>query len=704
MKSRIVSVVSPIVVFLLNLILAYPLFTGEYTAYIGSIESAFISDARFIAENYPNLTWNPLWYAGFPFHLAYSPLLPYLTAIVHCAYPSISIPQAYRIITAVSYCLGPSTLYVFVRYLTKRDVAGWIAAVTYSISPSTMYFVIPSLGNFANSFSNAPSSFVVLTVFGEGPHITALAACPVAALTFLHALRNSRPRNYVFAALATAYVALTNLIALLSLFLILLILFYSELILGNARKKVKTALLCLVVAYGLVAFQYDMSFVTMEAEFTATLPRQSFPLATTFILILMAIPFAWIFSSYAGKRRNLQPLLISSLWFAVFAIITCLWYFYLIPLAPQGNRYIPEVDMGFAMLLGTVLAPVLTVQKQNARLSVPVRPQVLLRVTAVVIILVLLVSSSLPFLHSSWALTKPNVDMANTPEYAISRWLSEHVKDERVYATGTVAFWLNVFSDVPQLRGGSDAAGINPWWAHVTYQINTGSNGSLAVLWCKALNIRFIVVNYPNASTPYPDYVFPQKFEGILPLRLFYKGFGIFEVPLARPELVQAVRQDDFESLHPISSVLDYRSLTAYVDLVEGSKGGAECKYEILRANEIRIEVSNSKEDTALLVKMTYDEGWKAVVNNNEISITAVGPHFMLLHPNLSGSYLVRLTYMRSAYELIGLTITVCTLLVIGIVIAFRHFRRSSPLNRGSTEYGDLHPTNRMDEALSIRP
>jgi len=691
MRSKIVSLFSFIAIFLLNLALVFRLFTGEYTAYIGSIESAFISDARFIVENYPNLTWNPLWYAGFPFHLFYMPLVPYLVALAHWTYPSISISQAYRIITGLSYCLGPSALYVFVKYLTKRDAAAWIAAITYSITPSTMYFVILGVGNFANSFSNAPWSLVVLTVFGEGPHIAALTVCPIAALAFLHALRNPRPRNYVFAALATGCVALINLLGFFSLFIILLILFYSELILGNARNKLKTALLCAVIAYGLVAFHYDVSFIAMLATKAIGPAEMRFNPTTIFIVVLIATPFIWIFSGYAGKRRNLQPILISSLWFAVFAIITCLWYFYLIPLAPQGNRYIPETDMGFAMLLGIALSSVLAVRRQNIRLPVPAR-EVSFRLAAVSIILVLLVFSSMPFLQSSWTLTKPAVDITKTPEYVISEWLSEHVHDERVYATGTVAFWLNVFSDVPQLRGGHDGAAINPWWSHVTYQINTGSNGSLAALWCKALNIRYVVVNYPNASTPYPDYSFPQKFEGILPLRFFYKGFGIFEVPLARPELVQAVRWNDFRRLPQISSVLDYDNLKAYVDLVEGPNEGAECKYKILRANEITIEVSNSTKDTALLVKMTYDDLWKAFVNNNEISITAVGPHFILLHPDLSGSYQIRLSYVRSVYELMGLTTTACTLLVIGIVITFRHFQRSRPLKSRINQIRDPPP------------
>src|SRR2546428_12225570 len=57
-----------------------PLFTGEFTQFRGSIESTFIANARFIADRFPDLSWYPYWYLGFPFELFYTPLLPALVA------------------------------------------------------------------------------------------------------------------------------------------------------------------------------------------------------------------------------------------------------------------------------------------------------------------------------------------------------------------------------------------------------------------------------------------------------------------------------------------------------------------------------------------------------------------------------------------------------------------------------------------------
>jgi len=70
------EIFSPTFIFLVNFVLIYPLVTGEYTRHMGSIESAFISDAIFIDRNgFSN--WNPDWYCGFPFHLSYPPLIPF---------------------------------------------------------------------------------------------------------------------------------------------------------------------------------------------------------------------------------------------------------------------------------------------------------------------------------------------------------------------------------------------------------------------------------------------------------------------------------------------------------------------------------------------------------------------------------------------------------------------------------------------------
>ncbi|HEV8470399.1 MAG TPA: hypothetical protein VGR46_12400, partial [Candidatus Limnocylindria bacterium] len=53
-------------------LLIAPLFGGEFTRYRGSIEAAYITDARFIVDHFPDLSWNPFWYLGFPFEWFYT--------------------------------------------------------------------------------------------------------------------------------------------------------------------------------------------------------------------------------------------------------------------------------------------------------------------------------------------------------------------------------------------------------------------------------------------------------------------------------------------------------------------------------------------------------------------------------------------------------------------------------------------------------
>lgn len=40
---------------------------------MGSIESSFIAEARFLVEQWPHPQWQPLWYAGTRFDYLYPP-------------------------------------------------------------------------------------------------------------------------------------------------------------------------------------------------------------------------------------------------------------------------------------------------------------------------------------------------------------------------------------------------------------------------------------------------------------------------------------------------------------------------------------------------------------------------------------------------------------------------------------------------------
>src|SRR5437660_9539843 len=62
-------------IFVLTGILVKPLFKVKYTDKWASIESTFISDARFLRDHWPAPKWQPLWYTGTRFDYVYPPAL-----------------------------------------------------------------------------------------------------------------------------------------------------------------------------------------------------------------------------------------------------------------------------------------------------------------------------------------------------------------------------------------------------------------------------------------------------------------------------------------------------------------------------------------------------------------------------------------------------------------------------------------------------
>lgn len=646
------SVLVPVAIFVVNFIIIYPLFTGEYTLHTASIESAFLDYARFIIKNYPNLNWNPLQYCGYPFHLFNTPLLSYTIAFLHVIFPPISIAQGYRIIVALMYAFGPVTLYFFTKYLTQRWQIAFLTAAMYSLIPS-----------FLNGLAILNDTrLIILTIFGEGPHVIGLTVIPIAALTFLHALRKPCFRNYIIASMTSAAVALINLIAIYSLAFILTVVLLSELILGDRWRKLKTAAYCVLIGYGFVAFQYDTSFISASLGVSGQIAKIS--IFVPLLMMMLFLPLIGGLMSYFSGKPKLQSWFICLLWMSVLLTFVLIWHLFKVALIPQLGRLLPELNMGIAIFLGLMLTSVYDrIKHTDLRLF---RGKSLLRMAYILTLLVIIMVSSFPFIRSSWNLTRPNPNMIEIPEYRIAEWLGNHVQEgERVYATGTVSFWLNVFSDVPQLRGVTDQGATNRWWNHVTYQVNTGSNGSLAVLWFKALNVRYVVVNYPNSSTPYPDYVYPYKFEKLLPLRQFFHGFGIFEIPLKHKELVQAVDIEKAQELRPIENVLDSANLLDYVNLVENSSINGQLDCKVISVDEVTMNVRSFQKTTGVLVKMTYDERWKAYVDGKQVPITAIGPEFMLIQPSIQGDGPIRLVCRKATSEIVGLILSSLTVVCI---------------------------------------
>jgi len=705
---------APVAIYALNLFIVSPLFSGEYTYRYESIEGAFIAHSKHIVANWPNLNWNALWYGGFPFHYVYTPILPYLLALLNFLWPGISIARWYRIVTALTFALGPVTLYFLVKYLFKRQLIAVAAAFIYSVAPSISYF-IPEVNSIAAYFRSAPWRLIVLTVYGEGPHVFGLALIPLAVISFMEALRRPRLRNYGAASFAIAAVALVNLVAMYALAMILAVVWLSEAILGDATRKLKSALLCAVSSYGLSAFQYDASFISALLASGRVQPENKIrlPEVPSVLLIIIIIVSIFVFMSivrfFYGKPR-FQFTFLCLLWFSIFFTLPLGWYYYRLNLAPQSFRYIPELDMMSAILFAALFTLAhdkllnRRFESSGKAMSVYLRRK-MFRSSLIVIFLILLLGASISFIlttlpsgyqfrvGSPLADSDP-LDMNQTPEKVIAIWLASHVKDERVYATGSISFWLNVFSDVGQLRGGADQAGTNPWWADLTYQINKGSDGSLAVLWLKAFNIRYVVVDYPNATTPYKDYLYPRKFEGLLPERYSYEFFKIFEVPLANSRLVQVVNSTAAANLKPIQDIFDDSNLLPYLAMIEQPADVARSEYWIESADKIIINVQHSTRECAVLVKMTYDERWRAYLDGKEMQVRPVGPSFMLINiGNVEGQRL-ELTCQRTASEVVGISLTGIAIIFLSVLSLHRRMSKARRSRSNVDAYDEISREN----------
>src|SRR5436309_721478 len=126
-------------IFLFAALLIRPLFKAKYLDKWASIESTFISDARFLEQHWPHPQWQPLWYAGTRFDYIYPPMLRYGTAVIAKVTGYWPV-KAYHVYAAFFYCVGIAGVYLLVRVGMKSRGAAWLAAVaTALMSPSLLF-------------------------------------------------------------------------------------------------------------------------------------------------------------------------------------------------------------------------------------------------------------------------------------------------------------------------------------------------------------------------------------------------------------------------------------------------------------------------------------------------------------------------------------------------------------------------------------
>jgi len=648
--------VVPTAILAFNIYLIWPLFTGEFTTSMGSIEPIIIYHAQFIQNHFPHLSWDPTWHAGYPYRNFYNPFLPFLIAFIHSIVKTVSIPQFYRIIVASFYVFTPVSLYFLVRFLTRKNLPALISALILTLwTPA--YYLIKYLSSFGADFGYAPWRLIVHLIFGEGPHIVGLALIPIAVIFFLKTLRRPSLSNYILSGLLIALVALTNTLSLLSLIVILVILTASELLLGEGIEKAKRALKSCLVAFGLSAFWWNWSFTKMSLTFGTggeTNLFTNYLKFLPFLLISLSIIIVGLQGLF-GRKPKLQPLFIALFWFLTFFLVVYCWYFLRQILLPQGNRYIPELELGASLLVG--LGVGFLYQKISQTKIGP-----LSKVFGVFFVLVFLAILGIlcqPYLKVSREITQPNPNIYNTSEYENALWLKNNTNGQRVYLTGSGNFWLNIFTpEVPQLRGIADGA-AQPWVRHAFYQIYYGDKEGIALDWLKIYNVEYILVNFPGSRDAFQDFRVPEKFQG---LEKVYENQGdvVYHIPLKNSDLAQIVQKTQLEGLVKPAKGDDEPIIRTIAEVYDTQAKKVE-DFKWLNNQEFIVR-AQLNDDEAILVQESWDPGWRAFAGDKKIKVEKDVIGNMYVTPKTKGEVEIRFVHGKTKDQWLGYLITLATI------------------------------------------
>lgn len=609
-----------------NAFICRRLFLTEYLDQMGSIEGAYIGLSRWILEHPRKLDWFPLWYGGIPFQNAYPPLLHLVVALAAAAF-SITPALAHHFVGAAAYSLGPAALYWLAATLSGRLGLSLAAGMLYTlVAPSAI--LVPTIArDMGTAFG--PRRLHALVTYGEGPHIAALALLPAALVFFHRALEKPNAGRACLAALGLAAVPLTNWLGAFALAVAIGVYLVAYQDWRRPARLVWTVAIA-AAAYALAAPWIPpstLAAIRHNAQYTVG----HYPMTGAhYIYGGLVLAAAVAFSALLRRRGVARWLTFFALFSFAMGAIALSGYWFGLYLVPQPERYHLEMDLALAVPATFLLASAVSRLPARWRQAV----------VGVALVAAVIQLDECAYQARKWI--RP-IDIRRTVEFEVARWLQENVPGGRVFATGSIRFWLNAFADNPQLGGGFDQGIVNRMIPKVTFGIPfTRGDGERCARWLRVYGIEAAVVSGPATRDAYRDYRDADKFRGVLPELWRSADDAIYGVPRRHASLAYVVRRDEIVSRAPYN-IEDVEPILAYeAALEDGSRASAHFTWR--SPSEIVIEAElNSGE--AISVQISYHPGWRAATEGREVPLRADGLGLIVLEPDCAGRCKVEMKF-----------------------------------------------------------
>jgi hypothetical protein len=634
--------------FLLASLFLAPYYTHKYTDQWPSIESTFISDARFLAAHWPHPQWQPLWYTGTRFDYIYPPALRYGTALLAKMFGWWTV-KAYHFYTIFFYCVGIAGVYLLVRVAGRSRASAWLCALAAGLmSPSLLLF--KNMREDAGPW-HVPVRFGALIRYGEGPHITALCLLPIALAFAWHALEAKRPRSLALAAILCAAVVSNNFYGATSLAIFFPLLFWSFFVTRGHRGVLFPALAIPLLAYGLTAFWLSPSYLRITLHNMRYVSDKGNSWSG---IVAAAAVLCFGFASYKlakGRRERTWALFVAGA-LVFFGLNVVGNHFLNFRVIGEPGRLIPELDL--VIILGAALL--------LEWLSL--RPGPWLKI-AVAVVVVVAFATTRHYIRHGRHVIEPWPDYRARVEYRVTDWLWKNMPDARVVPSGTVRFWFDTWHDLNEMSGGSEQGLLNPIVPNANAEIEIGTNPEVAFLWLKAMGVDAMYLAGPNSEEPYKDGLHHERYF-TLPV-LFDDGLGntLYSGQRRYAPRARVVETAKLAAAFPPRTNDDLGSLRPYVDAIEN---GPDSPVIIERpSTDAMLLHAKFEPGQSLLVQETWDPGWQASVDGQRLPVRKDPMNFMVVDPP-PGDRTVRLEFPMPLENRVGWGLTGLTLVALAVL------------------------------------
>jgi hypothetical protein len=639
---------------------------GE-SPYRDSIGLGYAGMARFISENPGMWGWNPFQYCGLPTQFMYVPLLPYATAVLSWI-TRVDPVYVYKLLTAAASCLGPATLFLFIRYFTKNR--GWALAASLAyVFFSPLYGLIRQVDR-DRGLAYLPWRLHVLVKYGEGPHNAGLMLLPLAWIATWSAATVGRFWRVFVCAVLFAAVTLTNWVAGLGLAFSSLMLLFAAFKAPDASDfRHGRALAAAVLAYLLACFWLTPTFIQTIA-FNWPADAYNYHLRTTqwqliggFVVAIVLIRAAawWL-------RWRFYETFVALCAFG-FGYVVLFYYSYAVDMVPESRRYALEFEL-FVVTAVFAFLRFCWNQRNDIRLICGAG------------VLAALFVAGLPqlsgYMTQGWQRWRP-IPTKSTAEYRVGRQLASYRPEGRVLVTGGLRFRLNASANLQQVGGAFESGLRNRTPVHFAYHIRTGADTPpglevpLALLEMKALGVEYVVIHGPKSDEHYRDYRNPLKFEGVLERVADFSHAAdddlIYRVPFhGLAHLIHPSEQ-------PQSAFRD--KLGSYVAAIEDTaRPRLRMRWTGNRDFEIDAVIP---EGMLISAQVTHDDGWQAEQDGRPVDISRSPLGFIDVHARPAASSKIRLHYNGAIEQRLMAVISLLSWIA-ALIVLRRTLRRDSSL------------------------